>query len=84
MSPEQARGKIVDRRADVWAFGCVVYEMLAGRQAFPNGETVSDTTRVARDDFIAPRHICLGSRRAHVVDCGGDPWRSTVPGACTR
>src|SRR5262245_29471643 len=41
MSPEQARGKPVDRRADVWAFGCVVFECLTGRQAFA-GETVSD------------------------------------------
>src|SRR6186713_711685 len=42
MSPEQARGKRVDRRADIFAFGCLLFEMLTGRQAF-SGETVSDT-----------------------------------------
>ena len=42
MSPEQARGKPVDQRADVWAFGCVLYQMLAARSPFA-GETISDT-----------------------------------------
>src|SRR5882672_5158437 len=41
MSPEQARGKVVDRRADIWAFGCLLFECLTGHPAF-QGETVSD------------------------------------------
>src|SRR5437667_9222372 len=47
MSPEQAKGKEVDRRADIWAFGVVLYEMLAGRRLF-EGESISDTLSAVR------------------------------------
>ena len=47
MAPEQARGRPVDKRADIWAFGCVLYEMLTGRPLFA-GDTVTDVLRGAR------------------------------------
>jgi Tol biopolymer transport system component len=51
MSPEQARGKAVDKRADIWAFGAIVWEMLTGRRLF-EGETVSDVlAAVLRKDL---------------------------------
>jgi eukaryotic-like serine/threonine-protein kinase len=50
MAPEQAKGRPADKSSDVWAFGCVLYEMLAGRRAF-EGEDVSDTlAAVLRDE----------------------------------
>jgi serine/threonine-protein kinase len=42
MAPEQARGKVADKRADIWAYGCVLYEMLTGKRAF-HGDDVTDT-----------------------------------------
>jgi Tol biopolymer transport system component len=52
MAPEQARGKVVDHRADIWAFGVIVFEMLAGKQLFA-GETVSDTLAAVLREEIA-------------------------------
>jgi len=48
MAPEQVRGRVVDRRVDVWAFGCVLYECLTGRRAF-DGPTVSDVLAAVLD-----------------------------------
>ncbi len=51
MAPEQARGKAVDRRADIWAFGLVVYEMLTGRRALQGEETSDVLAAVLRQDI---------------------------------
>src|SRR5262245_1932405 len=84
MSPEQAKGRAVDKRSDVWAFGCVLYEMLTGRRAFA-GEDVTDTIAAVvrgEPDWTAlpadvPEQIrlllkrCLEKdRRARVSDVG--------------
>src|SRR5467141_3879572 len=49
MSPEQARGKAGDKRTDIWAFGCVLYELLCGKQAF-HGEDVTDILAAVEED----------------------------------
>jgi serine/threonine protein kinase len=60
MSPEQARGRSVGKRSDIWAFGCLLYEMLTGRPAF-DGATVSDTIAAILErepDWAACRLLC--------------------------
>ena len=78
MSPEQARGKTVDKRADVWAFGAVVYELICGRAAFP-GDTTTDILAavVTRDpDWAALPATTPASIRRLLVRClDKDPKR---------
>jgi eukaryotic-like serine/threonine-protein kinase len=70
MSPEQAKGKSVDKRADIWAFGCILYECLTGKRAF-EGETVTETLAAilkGEPDWKAvpattPANICFVLRR---------------------
>ncbi|HQZ15992.1 MAG TPA: protein kinase [Vicinamibacteria bacterium] len=66
MSPEQARGKTLDKRADIWSFGVVMFEMLSGRRLF-QGETASDTlAAVLRQDVdwsLLPKDLPAADRR---------------------
>ena len=82
MAPEQAKGKRVNERSDIWAFGCVLYEMLTGRRAF-QGEDVSDTLAAgtAWRTGLVSASVSVITHRARVS--------STVPdarscAACTR
>jgi Tol biopolymer transport system component/predicted Ser/Thr protein kinase len=69
MSPEQARAKPADRRSDLWALGCVLYEMLTGRTPFP-GETVSDVLAsvLARDPDLSILPATLPPRLRELIE----------------
>jgi serine/threonine protein kinase len=66
MSPEQARGKEADRSSDIWAFGCVLYEMLTGHAAF-EGETIGEI--LAGVFKVDPdwRRLCPASPRPRTI-----------------
>ena len=87
MSPEQARGKAVDRRADIWAFGCVLFEMLTGARAFP-GDDVTDTivSVVSKEpDWSAlPSSVPAGIRRLLRRSLEKDPKRRLDSAAGAR
>jgi serine/threonine protein kinase len=66
MSPEQARGRAIDRRADIWAFGCVLYEMLSGRRVFEGDDlsiTLASVLRSEPDWRALPADVPAAIRR---------------------
>ena len=73
MSPEQARGAEVDQRTDIWAFGCLSFELLAGKRAFA-GETVSDTIAAVLE-HEPDWGLCRLRPRPGYAACCGAVWR---------
>ena len=67
----------MDRRSDMWAFGCVLYEMLTGRQAFSSGETVADTLAGCAD-----ARARLGRTPGHHPTNGGIPHPPMLEKGC--
>ncbi|HET9704815.1 MAG TPA: protein kinase [Vicinamibacterales bacterium] len=81
MSPEQAKGRPADRRSDVWAFGCVLYEMTTGKRAFPGDdvmETLSAVIRTEPDLAALPADV-PGGIRAVIARCLVKDRRARVP-----
>ena len=80
MSPEQTRGKPLDKRTDIWAFGCVLYEMLCGRRPF-TGDTRSDTMAAVLERTPAWHVLPAGTRRARTV-CSAGAWKRIPNAGC--
>ena len=76
MSPEQARGKQVDKRADIWAFGVVLYEMMTGQRVF-KGEDLSDTLAE-----VLTKEPDFGKVPVKVRGCCSDVWNGTRSSGC--
>ena len=81
MAPEQAKGKPLDKRVDIWAFGCVLYEMLTGQRAFA-GEDVTDTLAADRRARIPTGRRCRPTRRRPFAGCCGDASRRIAASGC--
>jgi Tol biopolymer transport system component len=90
MSPEQARGEDVDKRADIWAFGVVLYEMLTGERLFRGSTTTEVLAAVLRDPVDLARvpaqlrdvlEQCLTRDLRHRLRDIGDVWRAVRPEA---
>ena len=73
MSPEQARGQTIDKRTDIWAFGCVLYEMLTGRAVFAR-DTLSDTI-AAILEHAPDWSLCRVTRRREFAVSFCAAWR---------